>query len=528
MIYPSAFVKLYTYNEIMEQDLDNIEPLYFIEKKQKGVATISDYDVCMATTKHIDKKNLKGVQKIGSLWRIYIGPKSERAKLAVTGIDIKSMHINLDTTNPFTFQTSDGKRPIKIYINGVKMKYTNTYIEDYLKGLGVKLVSPVKYCKVRDNDNKDTDFYNGDRFTFAEATHLGNKPLQPWLLIGECVARIKHYGQSPFDSTCAKCLETSHPTFKCKNDRVCKICKKTGHFEGTSACQFYVEDNDTRPFGGRNDPLSNFHPCEFEYKGIAYANREQCIQHQKAITSNATDVADAIHKTTDPGQVKTLSKCIGNKEVWKKIEDEVYEDLCYHAALQNEEYKDTLIDSGETILIEAVNNQFKWGSGVNVYVTKHTRYDKLPGMNKMAKIHMKVRDRLVDEDNTYKKQRQSTPMTKSTVTELEMSIDNKFQTYGAPPEDKTSEPKHETPNSSKGKRPPSRSPGEGNDQRPLKHIRSGPSPNTEQDNLKHSHSHRRQLPTTPPSELQQIQEGGIEEVFEDATKPESVSIKTDT
>ncbi len=163
----------------MEQDLDNIEALYFIEKKEKGVATFSDYDICVAATRAIDAKNLKGVQKIGSLWRIYVEPVTERAKLAVTGIDVKHMHINLDTTNPFTVQTSDGKRPIKIYINGVKMKYTNTYIEDFLKGLGVKLVSPVKYCKVRDNDNKDTYFYNGDRFTFAEATHLRNKPLQP-------------------------------------------------------------------------------------------------------------------------------------------------------------------------------------------------------------------------------------------------------------------------------------------------------------------------------------------------------------
>ena len=111
-----------------------------------------------------------------------------------------------------------------------------------------------------------------------------------------------------------------------------------------------------------------------------------------------------------------------------------------------------MINSGETILIEAVTNQYKWGSGISMYVTKHTIYEKLPGMNKMGKIHMKVRDRLVDEDNTYKKQRHSTPITKSTVTQLEMSIDNKFQTYGAPPENKPSEPeneKNETPNTNK-------------------------------------------------------------------------------
>ncbi len=112
--------------------MDKIPPLFFVDKTKPG---FTDYEVCMAVIKIIDRGSLKGVQKVGALWRIYVDPTAERGKLAATGIDIGSKHVSLFTDNPFTSGTTDGQRPIKIYINGVRMSHTNECIEDYSKGL---------------------------------------------------------------------------------------------------------------------------------------------------------------------------------------------------------------------------------------------------------------------------------------------------------------------------------------------------------------------------------------------------------
>ena len=387
------------------------------------------------------------------------------------------------------------------------MHYTNDNVSDYLKGLGAKLVAPVQYCKIRDSNGKETPFFNGDRYTFAEATQMRNHPLPPWVLMGDCIARVKHFGQTPKATECNNCFSKDHPIWNCKNQRACRVCKQQGHLEGTEACDYYCEDNYTLPFGGRSDPLSNFYPCQFIYKKITYETREQCIQHQKALYSKCSDVADAIMKTPDPGQAKTLSKCIQKSQAWEEAEMDVYEDLCYNAAQQNDKYYNCLIDTEDQILVEAVHGQFKWGSGLSHRATGHTMFDKLPGENRMGKVHMAVRKRLMKEkvnddiadekdadddgeddndDDKFLKPKKTVLSQHNTVQELELSIENRFQELvnKGDIELDTSSTSNATFNFGKGvgrgrgwKRDrPTSSPGSQSDSPPLKQNRDGPTP----------------------------------------------------
>ena len=65
--------------------------------------------------------------------------------------------------------------------------------------------------------------------------------------------------------------------------------------------------------------------------------------------------------------------------------------MCYEAAQQDDTYMNSLLDSEDAILVEAVNGQYYWGSGIGIYATNHTIYEHLPGENIMGKIHMNVR-----------------------------------------------------------------------------------------------------------------------------------------
>ena len=411
-------------------------PLYFTTKKYDKTPGFTDYDVCIAATKVVQKECIKGVQRVGNLWRIYVTSIEARANLAAKGIDLQNKHVALSTVHPFSFQSTDGERPIRINLSGVKLHYKNEYIEDYIKGLGVKLVSEVMYAKIRDTDGKDTNFFNGNRYVFAEATHLRSHPLPQWILLADCITRVRHYGQQPQATVCTKCFSNNHPVWNCQKEQHCRVCKIQGHSEGTEACSYYCEDNGVKPFGGKDDVLSNFYPCKFDYNGNKYQTREQCIQHQKAMISECYDEAQAIMDTKEPGKAKQLSRCIRKSITWEAAEMDLYHDFCYAAAKQNDEYYDALIDSGEKILVEALMGQNKWGSGLHFYATTRTDRNHFPGSNFMGQIHMDVRKRLIDEQNTVSKLDDNTDMfitPKKTakhdgddIEALELIIDNKF------------------------------------------------------------------------------------------------------
>jgi hypothetical protein len=106
------------------------------------------------------------------------------------------------------------------------MHYTNDHIETYLKALGAKLVKPVSNCKIRDNDGNETEFIGGDRYTYVEAMHTKTHPLPEFILIGDSVARIKHFGQKPKPEYCTKCFLSGHPALACKNGHACLACRK--------------------------------------------------------------------------------------------------------------------------------------------------------------------------------------------------------------------------------------------------------------------------------------------------------------
>ena len=68
------------------------------------------------------------------------------------------MHVTLKADNPYSASNIDEGKPVKITITGVKLHYDNKHIEDHLKGLGAKLVAPVKHYMIKDSDKTQTRY----------------------------------------------------------------------------------------------------------------------------------------------------------------------------------------------------------------------------------------------------------------------------------------------------------------------------------------------------------------------------------
>ncbi len=374
-----------------------IQPLYFVYKIDQGNKPPRDLEICNSVTKTIEKENLRGVQRVGNLWRIYVNSVESRALLAASGFDFNNKHITLSTTNPYSMQNGDSDRPVKITLHDIHLYVDNEYIEQYLKGMGVQLVEPVTYARILDDERKETNFINGDRVTFVKAAYIRNNPLQPYLFIKGCVARIKHFGQHPRASVCTKCFCDSHPSWNCRNERACRVCRISGHAEGEEACPHYSREYTCLAFGGRDDRLSNFHRCNFEYNGQLYTTREQAFQHQKALFIGNKEIAETMLKMRDPSMIKKIAKCLPKSEEWIQIERRIFTEICLHAAKQDFAYEKALLDTEGSYLVEAVIGDFKWGSGINMYATGHTLLQHIPGENLMGKILMNVRDEILAE-----------------------------------------------------------------------------------------------------------------------------------
>ena len=86
-------------------------------------------------------------------------------------------------------------------------------------------------------------------------------------------------------------------------------------------------------FFGELNPLSNFHPALFKYKGIAYTCSEQFIQACKASFSGDTEVLEQIMQAFTLLECKNLGKTVMDCDL-KKWNQEASE-LCYPGLLEN-------------------------------------------------------------------------------------------------------------------------------------------------------------------------------------------------
>ncbi len=357
-----------------------VDAVYFLNSQipRSGGTNFTDLDVCLAAADIVGAENVRGAQRIRNLWRIYVNNATARNKLLSCGIDLGHQHIGLMNETPYSITNSS--RTIKITLYDVKIHISNEYLEQQLKAKGVRLVTKIKYSHIKDSNGKVTPFQNGERFGYADYTHTSSHPLPRCILVGDSPVRVKHQGQSPPSDICSKCFLMNHSAWNCSNGYACRACKSLTHREGDSSCKYYDETNSCYVFGGRRtDVLSNFTPSQFEYDDQIYVNREQGYQNRKAIIHGEMDVAAQIMKTSDPALAKEFGKCVKVNEDWKDYNDTVMLSICKASANQDEAYKQAIIDTKNRTIVEAMNGDLEWSSGMNWYATKHTRSDRFPG-----------------------------------------------------------------------------------------------------------------------------------------------------
>ena len=134
---------------------------------------------------------------------------------------------------------------------------------------------------------------------------------------------------------------------------------------------------------------------------MLYQCREIAYQHQRALKTGQEELAQKILECDSPQEAKALSKCLVTDNHWGDTSFTLMYDICLEAAHQNNRYKKNILKTDDRILVEAIQSQFLWGSGVSHVQTRHIQPDHFPGQNKMGSI-LNVRKILrEEEENTH-------------------------------------------------------------------------------------------------------------------------------
>lgn len=188
-------------------------------------------------------------------------------------------------------------------------------------------------------------------------------------------------------------------------------------------------------------PFSNFHPAKLEYKELTFISNEQFMMYSKA--KNFKDEVSAV-KILELNQRPiardfidekiTREQIVNNKDwvdEWNKLMMSVkklgrgvenYDDVVwtnkrekivlFGARLkftQNDDLKRILLNTGNTIMIEASPYDKIWGIGLSEYDAKKTDPAKWPGLNLLGKVldtlKIELQNELINTNETNLKKK---------------------------------------------------------------------------------------------------------------------------
>ena len=384
-----------------------VKPVFFKSSDviiNERVRKLTEYEVAMSAAREVGRSMVDCAQQIRGLWRIYLKEEGARVDILTKGITIRSQHISLYQSNPFVTSAKDPKsKTVKITVKDLPISFSNEEVCMLLKKLNVNLTSQqVKYGYIRDDNDDLTNIKNGDRYLFAEEESLVNNPLPRYAMCGIFEVRIFHRGQFG-PSRCWNCLSYDHYTSKCDNEKVCKICEKPGHGEGSTQCEFYEEQSNITLVGGSRDKLSNMYPCDFNFMGVDVDSAEKAYQYGKAKRCKEDVLADKILKAQDGFEAKRLSKFIITTPNWERDNQDLMEDVLNAKIEQVDECAEYLLETGMTRIIEAVPGDYFWGSGLDKDKTKKIKKEALPGKNRLGAMLSRIRESI--RSNEKKKKR---------------------------------------------------------------------------------------------------------------------------
>ncbi len=147
-------------------------------------------------------------------------------------------------------------------------------------------------------------------------------------------------------------------------------------------------------FWQNRSPFSNWYPSIFTHNGITFSRGEQYMMYQKAIMFGDINTAHAILLTGNPKEQKDLGRMVSNYNdaVWSAKRVEIMVEGLFEKFNQNPLLKEALLNTGDTIIVEASPVDRIWGIGLAEDDPRALDQSKWLGQNLLGITLMQVRD----------------------------------------------------------------------------------------------------------------------------------------
>ncbi|MGM9913471.1 NADAR family protein [Floccifex sp.] len=143
-----------------------------------------------------------------------------------------------------------------------------------------------------------------------------------------------------------------------------------------------------------NGYLSNWYLSSFEIDGISFSSMEQYMMYSKAVVFNDEETASKILKTDDVEEIKALGRMVYgyNESFWNGVRQIiVYKGLLAKFS-QNEELKNKLKSTNDSLLAECAVSDLVWGIGLSMHDKERFNVLAWKGKNLLGYTLMMVRD----------------------------------------------------------------------------------------------------------------------------------------
>lgn len=207
------------------------KPVFLKNKDIPSVSEkgMSNQDMYKCLISCVQGREIKGIQRIGGLWRLYVENPETRIKLITNGMHIRNANVAIYDQNPFI--TNGKENCLRLLIRDIPLSVHDSVIVDELEKGKHKVTGSPIHQRLR-VDGQLTDCLTGNRIVYIE---LPPKALPRDMNFGIFKAKVYHFGQpdpSPrSNAVCSRCLKAGHHRSQCSNPVVCRRCKQTGHMQ---------------------------------------------------------------------------------------------------------------------------------------------------------------------------------------------------------------------------------------------------------------------------------------------------------
>ena len=145
-----------------------------------------------------------------------------------------------------------------------------------------------------------------------------------------------------------------------------------------------------------NGFLSNWYLSDFSADGIAFSSMEQYMMYKKAVCFGDQEIAARILETQDVSEIKALGRLVTGYDdnIWGGIRQVVVYEGLLEKFRQNDELKDKLLKTGNSVLAECAVKDTIWGIGLSMKNPDRLEMTKWKGKNLLGYTLMMVRERL--------------------------------------------------------------------------------------------------------------------------------------